>query len=351
MSGRVPHSAPMPRSVIEAVTRFERRHGSCPGDPATVPCSTVDMLTTPDALRDRVRRMAPSAGVTVVTGPVERRLLALGPSGPGPWLLADLSGQPHDSRPWPAWAKDHLRVHDAHDWISWADVDRAGRERLNSPRVLLVGLYKPEIFPLPRFALGIHDLARAARAHLTGRIRLMDMQLGATREDILTALGDQGEAVDVLGLSATFGQHDLLTDILDAVHALPRPPMILAGGSLSARNEQVLLSAYPDVLVGRAAGEPMITDVLDHWHGELDVSGIRFAGHSHHRSSTPTSVTLSRRPSIVVTEDLGHGLPELDLLDDLDQAPIQNLWTWTSAALLVVDAAHFFLVDEYHVQG
>ena len=55
-------------------------------------------------------------------------------------------------------------------------------ERFTRPDVHLMALYHPEFFPLPRFPLGISDVARAARTTLTGMITLSDMQLGTTLE-------------------------------------------------------------------------------------------------------------------------------------------------------------------------
>ncbi|MGH8897831.1 MAG: hypothetical protein ACRDZ4_12610 [Egibacteraceae bacterium] len=78
--------------------------------------------------------------------------------------------------------------------------------RLTRPRVLLVALYHPEHFPLPRLPLGISGLARAARLTTLGQVALMDMQLGASLDDVLDTVA--GGRPDILGVSATFGQHD-----------------------------------------------------------------------------------------------------------------------------------------------
>ena len=58
--------------------------------------------------------------------------------------------------------------------------------------MLLAALYHPEHFPLPRFPLGISDVARAARSTLLGTVRLADMQLGLTLEDLIRRVGDRG---------------------------------------------------------------------------------------------------------------------------------------------------------------
>ncbi|MGA5135202.1 hypothetical protein ACPCTO_36040 [Streptomyces olivoreticuli] len=110
-------------------------------------------------------------------------------------------------------------------------------------------------------------------------VTLVDMQLGATLPGIMkTVIND---APDVLGVSATFGQHDLMTELLDAVFALPQPPLVVAGGSLTVRNEALLLDRYLSLLIVRGAGESTVQDVLAHWDG--DVEREQIAGHRLHR--------------------------------------------------------------------
>jgi hypothetical protein len=91
----------------------------------------------------------------------------------------------------------------------------------------------------------------------------------------------RADALDILGISVTFGQHDLMTRLLDAAFSLPRPRLIIAGGSLTARNEGLLLERYPELLVARGGGEATIEGLLAHWHGDIaldQVPGLGFSG-------------------------------------------------------------------------
>lgn len=245
---------------------------------------------------------------TVVTGTLDRRLVliecepCLGSTGQ--WTMADLSGQPLRTRVWPAWAGDHITINELDTWLSRAEITRQGRHRLLRPRLLLVSLYHPENFPLPRFALAISDLARAARSTLLGHVELMDMQLGASVEDILARIAT-GE-IDIVGVSATFGQHDLMTRLLDEITSLDKPPMVIAGGSLTIRNERSLLDRYSNLIISRGAGEPTIADLLAHWHGDLTMQEIRGAGATY---------AARRRRGIVASRQQTDMWPELDLLD------------------------------------
>lgn len=259
-------------------------------------------------LEDRLDGMP---GRVRVTGTLDRRLVFL-ERPEGGWVAADLSGCEHASRHWPQWAADHVRLHEENSWLSHADLTQTAVERLTRPDVRLMALYHPEFFPLPRFPLGISDVARAARSTLMGTITLTDMQLGITLEDLLKQF--VAEPPDIVGVSATFGQHDLMLELLDTAFALPSPPMVVAGGSLTARNEQLLLQRYPGLLIARGGGEATVEALLAHWHGDIlreEVPGIGYTG-----AARGGGLTLGRRRTAkpVARDTSSDILPELDLL-------------------------------------
>ncbi len=227
-------------------------------------------------------------------------------------MVADLSGQPHCTRPWPSWAREHLALETPSHWLSLADLAPDAVERLSRPRLLLAALYHREYFPLPRFPMGISDVARAARASLLGDVTLSDMQLGATLPGLIEQVTDG--AVDILGISATFGQHDLMVDLLDAVYMLDEPPLVIAGGSLTARNEALLLGCYPDLLIARGAGEPTIQDLLAYWHGDLAMDQVHGLGYNGAARGEGTLTIGRRHTAKPVSRTQSDFLPELDLL-------------------------------------
>jgi Radical SAM superfamily len=274
--------------------------------------------TEPLTMQNAVADLLGADWTVVVTGSLDRRLVLLRHRQDDEWTVADLSGQPHASRDWPAWTTDHIQLAEPDNWLSTARVTAEGERRLLRPRVLLVSLYHPETFPLPRFPLAISDLARAARATLLGRVELMDMQLDATLQTILGRIAD-GE-VEILGVSATFGQHDLMTRLLDEVTRLDQPPMLIAGGSLTVRNERTLLDQYPNLIISRGAGESTIADAMAYWHGDLTLSQIRGVGYR----SIPAERTILplgrphgriRHTAAVANRTQTDMAPELDLLD------------------------------------
>jgi hypothetical protein len=140
------------------------------------------------------------------------------------------------------------------------------------------------------------------------------MQLGVSLGDILGRVtsGD----IDIVGISATFGQHDLMTRLLDGITSAEHPPMAVAGGSLTVRNERILLERYPNLLIARGAGEPTIADVLAHWHNDLAVQHIRGAGYAGAaRGEGALSIGPRRRSATVANRLQTDMWPELDLLE------------------------------------
>lgn len=285
-----------------------------PARPLTDPdrVALAPLLISPNDLRARLEtHLDGEAGRVRVTGTLQRRLLLL-ERPTGGWVAADLSGAEHASRRWPSWAAEHVRLETPKSWLSYGELTETAVYRLTRPDVHLMALYHPEFFPLPRFPLGISDVARAARSTLMGTVTLSDMQLGVTLEDLLKQITTQ--APDIVGISATFGQHDLMLQLLDTVFALPEPPLVVAGGSLTARNETLLLERYPDLLVARGGGEATIEAVLAHWHGDIrreEIPGIGYTG-----AARGGGMTIGRRRTAkpVALDASNDILPELDLL-------------------------------------
>ncbi|MBT2269024.1 B12-binding domain-containing radical SAM protein [Rhodococcus erythropolis] len=254
-----------------------------------------------------------SARRVAVTGTFERRLAIIESSDPARVVLAELSGEPLGTREWPEWCGAHISVDDPAAPFSSCKISTDFWNRIERPRMLLTALYHPEYFPLPRFPLGISDIARAARATLIGNVDMMDMQLGTSVEDIeqKLAAGD----VDILGISATFGQHDLMKRLLGFCETLEHRPLVLAGGSLTARNERLLLAEHPHLLVARSAGEPTVNDIMHYWHGDIQkeqIRGLGYAGAT--RGEGMLSISRYRRTPTVPNSKSAEAIPELDLL-------------------------------------
>ncbi|NSC25219.1 radical SAM protein [Streptomyces albus subsp. chlorinus] len=247
------------------------------------------------------------AGDVLAVGPVERRVLLLRRSGSS-WAALSLSGSPLGEQPWPPAVSAELDFADPGAALSTVEVGPEAEFRLSRPVIKLVSLYHEENFPLPRFPLGISDLARAVRVAMTGQVELLDMQLGLDLDAVEARL--RGEPFDILGISATFGQHDLLAELLGRLADLlgePDGPRLVLGGSLCALNADLLLKSYPDAVVARGAGEPTMIDVVEHWHGDLakeQIRNIRYRGDD----------TIEITPK-VANKEYRDIWPELDLVE------------------------------------
>jgi hypothetical protein len=277
-----------------------------------LPAVEEALLLDPHQLRRFLEiTLAGTAGRVRVAGTLDRRLTCI-ERPDGRWVVADLSGQPHRTRVWPSWASGHLELENPGSWLSLATVDSHAAHRLSRPAVLLAALYHPEYFPLPRFALAISDVARAARSTLLGTVRLADMQLGLTLEDLAHQV--RTESPDILGISATFGQHDLMISLLDAAYRRLRPPLIVVGGSLTARNESLLLERYPRLLVVRGGGEATIEGLLAHWHGDIDLDHVPGLGFNGAPRGGGLAITRRRTARPLTRDATADIFPELDLL-------------------------------------
>lgn len=255
--------------------------------------------------------MAGAPGQVRIAGTLDRRLIFI-ERADGRSIVADLSGRPHRTRAWPAWTSGRVTLEEPGSWLSLASLDEGVVFRLTRPVVLLVALYHPEYFPLPRFPLGISDVARAARSTLLGDVRLADMQLGVTLEDLTRRI--KAESPDILGVSATFGQHDLMIALLEAVYRLPQPPLVIVGGSLTARNEGLLLEQFPDLLVARGSGEATIEGLLAHWHGDIELGQVPGLGFNGAPRGGGLAITRRHTAKPVTRDATGDIFPELDLL-------------------------------------
>lgn len=190
--------------------------------------------------------------------------------------------------------------------ILGGNISTAFIDRVRKPKVVLASLYHPEVFPLPRVALGISSIARALRKELIGQVHLFDMQLDMNVTELYQQL--VSHKPDVIGISVTFGQQDILDKLLVMIYRdnLQHQTKILLGGSLPTLNQKVLLDKYPYLIIGISSGESTLVDVVKaHW-GEINKNEIAGISYIDNGQLISTS-TKSNRESFEM-------LPELDLL-------------------------------------
>lgn len=251
-----------------------------------------------------------------VLGPSDERLVMMSRDGMKDVVLTSF-GRKLAEIDFPSIGSAALSIAEPNAYVSTANVPRDLIERLDRPRVRLVALYHPENFPLPRFALGIGDIARSLRKQMIGDVQLSDMQLGASSIDIVNDV--LKEQPDIVAISATFGQNDLLDEVLQSLSGTDGyDPLIVVGGSLAVLNAEALLQKFPKLVVATAAGELTMCEIVRHFWGELplsEVSGIAYMSDG----------VVMRTPRIS-NRNFDDIMPDLDLLEPiLQQSGVMQL--------------------------
>lgn len=251
----------------------------------------------------------------VVAGSYDDRLLLIELSA-GAWVAASLSAPSFGESALPAPLREELVLEDVDKAVTLAHPSNDAIERLTRPRVVLVSLFKPSVFPLPRFALGVSDVARALRRSFAGQVEMIDMQFGLGVDEVARKV--HGLEPDLVGISATFGQNDLMRELLDLLFAQGgvSPSATVLGGSLAALNADLLCEEYPGILVAEGPGEQTMTSVVRHWRGEIEreeIEGVLGGG------CEPSRLRPTHR-------DAESFMPELDLLErTLDEGGVMQL--------------------------
>jgi hypothetical protein len=91
----------------------------------------------------------------------------------------------------------------------------------------------------------------------------------------------------------------------------------VTGGSLTVRNETLLLERYPGLVIARGAGEPTIQDLLAHWHGDLPLDQVRGIGYrgAPRRGQGTLTIGRAHHTPTVANRQQSDIWPELDLLE------------------------------------
>ncbi len=191
---------------------------------------------------------------------------------------------------------------------------------INEPRVVLCGLYLKDMFPLPRFSLGISDIARSLRTALVGHVKLLDMQLGLKIPDLIAQIVEFRPTI--IGISVTFGQQKLLAEFMEELRHLNlnSKPLIVLGGSLCALNKNELVEKYPDVIVSYGPGEKTMVDIVNYTRNIITKEKIEGISYRCGNETVHTPKKSNRFG--------GEMLPDLDLLErTLDRGGVLLLET------------------------
>lgn len=198
-----------------------------------------------------------------------------------------------------------------HHWYIFPS-DEVLLQRLTLPRVLLVNPCVLENFPIPRLCLSIGLVGSYLRKFQKADVRIIDMQVGSTIEDIVREA--RTLQPDLFGMSISYGQKHLALSILKEIYKAKDErainPLIVLGNIISASFPKEFLTIYPDSIVVCGEGEVTIIELMEYISGErklADVSGIAYTdGSGKIQRTLNKSVPMENIP-----------LPSLDTINDI----------------------------------
>lgn len=185
------------------------------------------------------------------------------------------------------------------DWWSPATFSERAKFLISRPVIKLLGLCHQEHFSIPRFALGISNLAGCIRTGCYGEVSLMDMQVSDTPSQMIQACID--DRADIVGISVTFGQQDLLEEILDRLIAARLNILVIVGGSLATLNSTAILQKYPQVIVSHSAGEQTICELVKFWRAECQIDELNDVEFTDHGGKG-----IARQTRVAKSEEVSH---------------------------------------------
>jgi len=184
--------------------------------------------------------------------------------------------------------------------------------RLKIPKVVLINPSVKEIFPTPRLALCVSSLAAYLRKYQKADVRILDMQIGLTEDEIINRI--KNICPDIIGISISFGQMPLGERILERIFSeivAERETIVIAGNVISAFGYERFLEKFPNLLICYSEGEKTMVDLVDYINGNKncildEVSGITYIENGKIRKSSIVEVDMDDLP-----------LPAMDTLEGL----------------------------------
>lgn len=200
-----------------------------------------------------------------------------------------------------------IEIKNMNSRLSECTLNQTQIKALDSPTIQLIVLCHKEYFPLPRFALGVADLAASIRRGFWGSVSIADMQLDNSLCNLIASI--TVEKPDIIGISITFGQDDILHELLKEVCSITDySPTIIVGGSLAFLNQHSLLEKYDNIFVCTGYGEQSILGLVKYINGDIkkeQIVGVLYKDNKGQIIRTKNAFGLY------------DGIPELDKLDEI----------------------------------
>ena len=152
-------------------------------------------------------------------------------------------------------------------------------EKLNIPRVCLINMCVLENFPIPRLNLSTASIAAYLRKQQKAKVKIIDMQLRTTIDDIEKVLNK--DKFEIIGISISFGQKDLSEELISKILNIKGidKSKIIVGNVIPSLYNKYYLNRHKEIIVSYREGEETFVDLVDYVSGKKDikeVSGIAY---------------------------------------------------------------------------
>lgn len=291
---------------LEKLTNLIELLGISSQLPLEVAKYAMDAFLSPTVFRKRLAEgLCLELEKIVVAGPLDARLILV-QANTDRWIALNFSGDKRGGLKELLGLQKNIVKDLRASHLSFIAPNKKAFQRLTEPTVYLVSLHRQDIFPLPRFALGISVLASTLRRDYSGQVVMDDMQLGRSVDNVVENIHSCNP--EIVGISATFLQHHLLNDLLTKLQlGKEGSPQVVIGGSLPVLIIEELLERWPTILICVGPGEQTIMDIVSWWRGDMrkeKVAGIVYLDGANIKRNLK-----SRNDSFV------NFTPELDLLE------------------------------------
>lgn len=143
------------------------------------------------------------------------------------------------------------------------------------PDIVLINMCVIENFPIPRLNLSTGAIAAYIRFYQKARVKIIDMQLRVTIEDIINNLENNPPAI--IGISISFGQKNL-SDILISkllCNSNFSDSMIVVGNVIPSLYCKEYLMEKPQIIVSYGEGEKSFLDLIDYYLKKKSIENVR----------------------------------------------------------------------------
>ena len=125
-----------------------------------------------------------------------------------------------------------------------------------------------ENFPIPRLNLSTASIAAYLRKQQKAKVKIIDMQLRTTIDDIEKVLNK--DKFEIIGISISFGQKDLSEELISKILNIKGidKSKIIVGNVIPSLYNKYYLNRHKEIIVSYREGEETFVDLVDYVSGK-----------------------------------------------------------------------------------